>query len=116
MKAIKEEIAKLLATRDRAVANKDLSLFMSTQLCEITSSNSSGYLATEKLNSTLLYTCEDETDPGHFVGLVKEEYWNEGKYSHRGHLLYHFYKHGSEPLKISNIAWCSPMPSSKNAT
>ena len=87
---ILDGIKELFAIRDHAIATKDKTLFLSTQLAnsEISKSGSVGYLQTEKIISTILFLHNDEKDPPLWVALVKEDYYHEGKYSHRGYLLY----------------------------
>ena len=107
-----KEIIELLAKRDKAVAKGDLTLFLSTQVSEISGSSSDGYLSTDKLESTLVAAHENEVDPNHIVGIVEEKYWNHNQYSHKGYLLYHFRKHGSGDTLVEAIAWC-PLGSSR---
>jgi hypothetical protein len=81
-----EEITTLFHTRDEAVSKKDRTLFLSTQVEEISNASSAGYLAQDKLSTVVLATVN--TGELTQVAFVKETYFTAGEKSHDCFLIY----------------------------
>ena len=82
------DIEALFRTRDEAVRNKDRSLFLSSQVSEIESGSSEGYLSLEDI-STEVISIHDESDIEKVV-LVKETYYREPDENPRSSFLVYF--------------------------
>ena len=98
------QIKEIFKTRDKAVSENNQELLVSTQVGEIPKSGSEGYLKTEKITSTVLYTHNDDKDSRLWIAVVQEDYFFEGNFSHRGYLLYKMIEQDGE-LLISEIVW-----------
>lgn len=90
--------------RDKAIANKDKKLFLSTQLksLEIKNSYSNGYLKLPKLTSKVLHL--DKGGKNSWIVFVKEEYYQNGKFSHKGYLIYKLIN-DNRKFEIYDIVW-----------
>lgn len=100
---MEQQIKEIFQTRDRAVAEKNKDLLLSTQINEIPKSGSDGYLKTDKLVSKVLYIHQDDKDLQLYLALIQEDYFYNGKFSHRGYLLYKLRNDGK--LLITEIIW-----------
>ena len=98
------QIKEIFKTRDKAVAENNQKLLLSTQVGEIPKSGSEGYIKTDKTTSTVLHIYHDDKDSRLWVALVQEDYFFEGNFSHRGYLLYKLVEQ-DEKLLISEIIW-----------
>ncbi|MBI2106698.1 hypothetical protein HYT57_01825 [Candidatus Woesearchaeota archaeon] len=86
----KKSINILFQKRDKAVAKKDKKLFLYTQLknLEIKNSYSNGYFKLSKLKSKVLHIEKYDNKNNSWIAFVKEEYYQHGKFSHKGYLIY----------------------------
>lgn len=83
-----DEIKSLFSKRDQAVSKNNKLLFLSTQLDEIEDSYSSGYLSTGKLETKVLLVYPEDKSVLTKVAFVQETYYNNGRKSHQGFLMY----------------------------
>ena len=98
------KIQTLFKTRDEAVAKKDKSLFLSTQLKEIDGSSSGGYLDTDHMTTTILHVHKHDREPNVWIVFVREDFFTKSDFSHSGYLLYTVTAN-PDGLIISDIRW-----------
>ncbi len=101
---MENKIKEIFKTRDKAVAENNQQLLLSTQVNEIPKSGSEGYTKTDRMISTVLHIHHDDKDPRLWIALVQEDYFFAGNFSHRGYLLYRLLDQDKK-LLISEIAW-----------
>ena len=102
----RKSIKTVFQKRDKAVAKKDRKLFLSTQLknLEIKGSYSTGYLKLSKLKSKVLHLDKDDKNSNSWIVFVKERYYQNRKFSHKGYLLYKIISDNGE-FVIYDIVW-----------
>jgi hypothetical protein len=101
---MESQIKEIFNTRDKAIAEHNQQLLLSTQVGEIPKSGSEGYIKTDKQISKVLHVHHDDKDPSLWVALVQEDYFFNNNFSHRGYLLYKLVEK-SKKLLISEIVW-----------
>lgn len=99
-----KKIQSLFKTRDKAVSKKDRKLFLSTQIKEIDGSSSKGYLDIDRIKTIILHVHKAELEPNVWIAFVREDFFQSGKLTHHGYLLYTVVDRKGE-LIISNIRW-----------
>jgi hypothetical protein len=82
------EIVDLFRARDKAVAAKDATLLLSTQVDEIPQAGSAGYLALKRLTTRVVATVPEASSPTKVV-FVKETYRDDTGATRSAYLLYH---------------------------
>ncbi|MBI4451920.1 hypothetical protein HY637_00690 [Candidatus Woesearchaeota archaeon] len=102
----KKLINALFQKRDKAVAKKDKKLFLSTQLknLEIKNSYSTGYFKLSKIKSKVLHLDKDDKKNNSWIAFVKEEYYQNDKFSHKGYLMYKLIKDNNR-FVVHDIVW-----------
>ena len=105
-KMSKNLIKAAFKNRDKAVAKKDKKLFLYTQLknLEIKNSYSNGYFKLSKLKSKVLHIEKDDNKNNSWIAFVKEEYYQHGKFSHKGYLIYKLINDNGR-FMIYDITW-----------
>jgi hypothetical protein len=101
---MKQEITALFQTRDDAVQSKNKQLFLSTQTKEIDESASDGYLANDKMTTTVLHVHAHDHQPQSWIAFVREDYFTKDELTHSGYLLYTIIGRNGG-LIISDIRW-----------
>ncbi|OGD63426.1 hypothetical protein A2160_03100 [Candidatus Beckwithbacteria bacterium RBG_13_42_9] len=100
---IDDEIRKLFRLRDKAVKNKDINLFLSTQVSEIRNSSAKGYLSVDELKSKVIYIFTDSNKIRKSAA-VEESYYYQRKLTHKALLLYYLV-HTPSGWKVYDIVW-----------
>jgi hypothetical protein len=101
---MQSQIRNIFKIRDRAITQKDPELFLSTQINEIQGSGVEGYMKTDRLKTIVLHAHHDDKDSNLWIALVQEDYFYEGQFSHRIHLLYKLLEKDKK-LLIYDIKW-----------